>query len=382
MLVCKWVYSVMALVGVLGWIIPLSSLAQAQDKTPIKIGATFALSGASAVNGLRYSNAVKLAVKKVNNEGGILGGRKIDLVYYDDKGVPDEAVSTIKKLINRDKVVACITGATSTPALATKEVTREKKMVHIITTAQHPKVTEEGHPYLFRLNTTIAMGGGAICKYVIDKLKPKTAWYLGINDEYGRFLDEQYKAFLGKAGIKILGSEFLNRSDTDFTVYLTKGKALRPDVFMMGIPPDSMTATVLRQRKQLGFTGLITQAAGVLTPAGVELAGDSAEGVYSADSWVRTLDNKENQWFIENYEKEYKPLLAGKQEATAYESLLFLVQAMNIAGSETDAEKIAHVFRTTTFSGPRGKTTFDKIGQAIAVDYPILVKNKKIVLAE
>ncbi len=151
---------------------------------------------------------------------------------------------------------------------------------------------------------------------------------------------------------------------------------------MMSAPADAQSSAILKQKKQLGFTCLTTQNAGTLSQTLVKLAGDAAEKVYSGDSWVRNLDNQENKWFIENYEKEFKPRPAGKVEANGFESMLFLLQAMEKAGSATDAEKIANVLRTTVFNGARGKITFDKIGQALATDYPIWVKNGQVVLAE
>ena len=122
---------------------------------------------------------------------------------------PEEAVGTIKKLIYQDKVDACVTGAISTPALAQKEVTREAKMIHVIITAQHANITLEGHPYLFRMNTTVEMGTDAISKYVTEKLRPKTVWYLGVNDDYGRAVAKRYQTDLEKTGVKFVGDRIL-----------------------------------------------------------------------------------------------------------------------------------------------------------------------------
>jgi len=355
----------------------------AADPPKIKIGVTLPLSGPLALAGQRELNAMNLFVEKINSEGGILGGRKIELIVYDDKGNTEDAVSTLKKLINRDKVAACITGAISTPALAQKEITREAKMIHLIVTAQHPKITEEGHPYLFRLNSTIQRGADALCKYVIEKLKPKTAWYIGINDDFGRFMAKRYEENFDKAGIKFLGVEYYNKDDTDFMTYLTRGKGLNPDVIMMAAPADAIASTILKQRKQLRFNATITESMGTLTQDLVKLAGkENSEGVYSADSWLKSLDNPENKWFIEAYEKKFAPYPANKESAIAFENISFLAQAMQKAGSATDADKIANVFRTTVFKGPRGNITFDKIGQALATDYPIVVKDGEIVLAK
>ena len=353
----------------------------AQDE--IKIGVTMPLSGPLAFAGQREVNGMKLAVKKINEGGGILGGKKIKLVIYDDKGNPEEAVSTIKKLINRDKIVACVSGAISTPALAQKEVSREAKMIHVIVTAQHPKITEEGHPYLFRLNSTIPQGADALCDYVAKKLKPKTAWYIGVNDDFGRFMAKRYEGNFDKCGIKLLGIEYYNKDDSDFMVYLLKGKALKPDVIMMAAPADTIAATILKQRKQIKFDAMITESMGTLTQDLVKLAGrDASQNVYSVDSWLKSLNNPPNKWFVEEFEKEFKPNPANKESAIAFEAVLFLAQAMDKAGSATDAEKISKVFRTTVFKGPRGDITFDDKGQAMATNYPIVARDKEIIVAD
>jgi branched-chain amino acid transport system substrate-binding protein len=253
-------------------------------------------------------------------------------------------------------------------------------MTHVVITAQHKDITLQGHPHLFRFNSTVEMGSQALLQYIIDKVKPKTVWYLGVNDEYGRSAAAIYKETFEKAGIKVVGEEYFGNTDTDFLVYLARGKSAKADLVMLASPSDAIAATILKQKKQLGFDTPVAQAAGVLTKTLVNLAGGAAEGVISADNWVRALDTPENKWFVANYEADSgKP--AGKQEATAFESLYFLAQAIDIAGT-ADPDKVAEVFRSHKFVGPRGEITFDKIGQAIVTNYPIIVKNGEIVLAD
>ena len=361
----------------LATVVMLAGGASAQSEGSAKIGVTLPLSGPLSVNGRNYQNAMMLAEKKIKAEQH----RPFEVIVYDDKGVTEEAVSAAKKLFSRDGVDALVSGAISGPALAQKEVSREAGKVHVIITAQHKDITLQGHSHLFRFNTTVEMGSRALLKYVVEKIKPRSVWYLGVNDEYGRSVAAVYKETLEKSGIQLLGTEFYNSNDTDFLIYLARGKSAKPDLMMLAAPSDAVAATILKQKKQIGFEAPVAQAAGVLTKTLVDLAGGAAEGVVSVDSWVKTLDTPANKWFVENYEKDFgRP--AGKQEATAFESLLFLAQAMEKAGSVTDADKISEVFRTTTFVGPRGNITFDAIGQAIVTDYPIVVRKGEIVLAE
>lgn len=354
----------------------LTGAGWAQSDETVKIGVTLPLSGALAVNGQNYSDAMKVAQKKMAADFQT----KFEVITYDDKGVTEEAVSAAKKLISRDEVNALVSGAISGPALAQKEVTREAGMTHVVITAQHKDITLQGHPHLFRFNSTVQMGSEALLRYVVDTVKPASVWYLGVNDEYGRSAAATYRETLEANGIKVLGEDYFNNTDTDFLVYLARGKSLGAELVMLAAPSDAIAATILRQKKQIGFDTPVAQAAGVLTQTLVRLAEGAAEGVISADSWVRTLDTPENRWFVETYEADTgKP--AGKQEATAFESLYFLAKAIDIAGS-VDPDKVAAAFRSTTFEGPRGKITFDEIGQALVTDYPIVVKDGAIVLAD
>lgn len=370
----SWLQAAVAAVLNVGALLAIGGVAAAQE--PVKIGVTLPLSGPLAVNGRNYQDAMKVAEARMKSELKT----PFTVIYYDDKGVSEEAVSAAKKLISRDNVDVLVSGAISGPALAQKEVTREVGMLHVIITAQHKDITLKGHPHLFRFNTTVDMGSRALLKYVVEKIKPSTVWYLGVNDEYGRSVAQAYKQAFESNGIKVVGEEYFNSNDSDFLVYLTRGKFAKPDLVMLAAPSDAVASTILRQKRQLGFNTPLAQAAGVLTKTLVDLADGAAEGVVSADSWVKSLDTPENKLFVESYEKATgRP--AGKQEATAFESLYLLAKAIDQAGTK-NADRVAEVLRTTTFDGPRGKIKFDEIGQAIVTDYPIAVRNGQIVLAE
>ena len=71
----------------------------AQDTGPIKIGLiqpTKSLLGKQAVQ------AAEIAVKLIAEDGGVLGGRQIELIVYDDAFSPVEAVGAAQRLINED----------------------------------------------------------------------------------------------------------------------------------------------------------------------------------------------------------------------------------------------------------------------------------------
>ena len=83
----------------------------------IKIGVTQPLTGAFAASGNYVAQGAKIAEDEINKAGGVLG-KKIQLIIEDNKSNPTEAVSTVEKLIQKDKVPVLIGAWSSTLTLA------------------------------------------------------------------------------------------------------------------------------------------------------------------------------------------------------------------------------------------------------------------------
>ncbi len=93
----------------------------------IKIGHEVALTGSNATWGQSESNALKMAVEKINKEGGVLG-RQLEVVAYDNRADRVEAVNVAKRLVEQDKVAAIIGPAQSGVTNAIREVTNSAKV--------------------------------------------------------------------------------------------------------------------------------------------------------------------------------------------------------------------------------------------------------------
>ena len=83
----------------------------------IKIGVTQPLTGAFAASGNYVAQGAKIAEDEINKAGGVLG-KKIQLIIEDNKSNPTEAVSTVEKLTQKDKVSVLIGAWSSTLTLA------------------------------------------------------------------------------------------------------------------------------------------------------------------------------------------------------------------------------------------------------------------------
>lgn len=106
----------------------------------IKIGADLELTGGKASFGDSALKGAKLAVKEINDAGGILG-KKLELIEADNASKSEEATRAAQKLITTNKVVAIIGATTSTNTLGIVPVAQEKGIPLVSSSATNPKVT-------------------------------------------------------------------------------------------------------------------------------------------------------------------------------------------------------------------------------------------------
>ena len=118
----------------------------------IKIGLMAPLTGFAAADGASVHDSVKLAVERVNNEGGVLG-KKIELIAYDDRADGKEAVAVARKLIQQDQVVGVVAGSYSTPSRASAPIFQDEEIPFVAAYAVHPDITKAGD-YCFRKQRT------------------------------------------------------------------------------------------------------------------------------------------------------------------------------------------------------------------------------------
>jgi branched-chain amino acid transport system substrate-binding protein len=351
--------------------------ASAQDKPPVRIAAIAPLSGAGAFDGQLAVEGMEAMAAVINGQGGVLGGRKIELIKYDDKGTPEEGVSAAKRAIEQDNVDLIVGGWFSAVALSMKEVTRDK-IISVMTSSQHPNVTKEGHKYLFRLNATSDMMSDRYSKFICDKMKIKSVAFMTINDDYGRLEIDNYKKLLGGCNIEVKGNEFYNRNDADFTTALTKLRSLNADAIYVSAINTSQGATIYRQIRQTGFKGTIIASAGNMNPKLIELSGPALEGVYCVSLFAPDSKNAMLQKWVQEYGKMFKnePSFIGSLGAQAVE---VLAGAVNEAGDARAYDKIAAALKGHKWPTLLDDITFDAQGQAMQNIHLIQVKNKQIV---
>jgi branched-chain amino acid transport system substrate-binding protein len=225
---------------------------KASAAEPVLIGLDNPLTGTYAINGKNELNGCELAIEQINAKGGILG-RPVKLLVEDStSGDAGTAVQKARKLIERDKVNFLLGNVNSALALAMAQVSNEKGVLHIVPGGHTDAVTGATcHWNVFRVCNTTQMEANAVAGTLIKDFGKK--WYYITPDyAFGHTLQagmEKASAKLG--GIKV-GGDLTPLGTTDFSSYLIKAQAAKPDVIIFLVQGDDML-NALKQAVQFGL---------------------------------------------------------------------------------------------------------------------------------
>ena len=330
----------------------LVGMAGAQDA--IKIGLLAPLTGQAAADGLSVQNSVKLAVEKVNAEGGVLG-KKVELITYDDRADGKEAVALARKLIEQDKVVAVVGGSYSTPSRAMAPIFQEEKIPAVYAYAVHPDVTKAGN-FNFR-NGFLGMVEGKAAAYTAVKLlKAKKIALLISDNDFGRTLAEGFKMYIekyAKGAATITSVQAYPMQEKDFKAYLSKIKDENVDaIFSSGY--YFQTGPVVKQAREMGIKAHIIGEEGADSPKFLEIAGKSAEGFVIVTNLNRDDKRAQVQNFLKTFESRYKiqPDMVG---ASAYDAFMIIVDGIKRAKSVKGPDIRATIATLKDFDGLTGQ---------------------------
>ncbi len=332
----------------------LTVSAYAQD---IPIGFFAPITGPAAADGASAKNAVELGLKEVNDAGGI-NGKKINLIIYDDRLNPQEAVAIANKLIEKDKVIGVVSGSYSGPTRVTAPIFQKAGIPMVAGYAVHPDVTwdpKEKRPndFCFRNGFLGEIEGAAAAEFAVKNLKAKKVSLIFMDNDFGRAISSGFAERAEKLGTRVLTKQMYKfPGEKDFRPYLTRIKEGNPDlIFAAGYYNEA--ASIVRQAKELGVTSKIMGEEGFDSPKFLEIAGPAAEGVVIATNLDRDDPRPLVQNFLKNYRKAYNED-ADMVGASSYDAFMILVNAIKKAGTDPKAIQKA-LLETKDYNGLTGK---------------------------
>ena len=244
----------------------------------IVVGSNFELTGNHAQYGTNAAKGFKLAVKEINDAGGI-DGKKIKVVDADSKSEAAESVNAATKLISDDKVVALVGPAVTANVIAESQVATDNKIPVIAPAATNPDVTVENgtlKEYIFRSCFIDPQQSEVMAEFAAKDLNAKTAVpYLDSSSDYSKSLGKIFKEKFEVAGGQVVMEEAFLAKDQDFKAALTKIQTANADVIFVPAYYEEV-GKIVKQARELGITATILGTDGWDDSKVVEIAGADA----------------------------------------------------------------------------------------------------------
>lgn len=332
------------------------------DET-VKIGEVAPVTGPASYLGKDTENGAKLAVEEINEQGLVVGGKKIKLALdaQDDAGDPRQATQIAQKLVD-DNVVAVVGHMNSGTTIPASKIYSDAGIVQVSPSATNPAYTQQGFKTAYRVVATDAQQGPALADYAIKALKVKTVAIVDDATAYGQGLANEFEKRAKADGIKVMSHDATNDKATDFRAILTKIKGEQPDAIMYG-GLDATGGPFAKQAKQLGMGQRILAGDGLCADDLSKLAGDAADDVICSIAGAPLAKMPKGPSFTERYQKRFgvHPVL---NSPFAYDAVYVIVEAMKRAGS-TAPNKILAAMPATNYQGVLGQTQFDSKGDLL-----------------
>ena len=321
-----------------------------ESADPIRIGFFAPVSAASAAaDGQSAQQSAELAVKLVNESGGI-NGRMVELVDYDDGLDTAEAANIAEKLTTADGVAAVVSGSYSGPTKVAAPICQDAGIVMVSAYAVHPDVVNAGE-YIFSQSFPGAVQATAAATFAVEDLGAQRIAIVAVDLDFGKEQSAYFKAKAAELGAEIVSEDYIAISDNDMTSVISKIKSENVDLIYM---PNyyAHASEVCRQVALQGLDVDILGCEGADSWQLLETAGEYAEGLYITTNMDRDDPNESTQAYIENYRAEYnmEPDMVG---ASVYDAFEVLFAAMKEVGTDSDAmqEYIANMKDFATVTG-------------------------------
>ncbi|HEX5189305.1 MAG TPA: amino acid ABC transporter substrate-binding protein [Streptosporangiaceae bacterium] len=341
---------------------------------PILIGASLSLTGDFSADGKAFLRGYKLWVHDVNASGGLLG-RKVKLIYLNDRSDTGQVVTNYTTLISTDHVdltFGPFSSLLTTPASA---VAARNGKAFIEGAGGAPSVftapaNQQAHN-VFDVSLPIADEMVPFAKWIASlpaSQRPKTAAYPMANDPFADPPVQLTQSMLSKAGIKTVYSHIFPAEVPDYAPAADNVAATHADVVVLGSTDVPTVNAFVKAFQQQHYTPKIfiaaagpDQGASFTSAVGV----GNASGIMVPNAWYGGSPNPESQKMVSEYIKIYHgtPSDINADVAEAYSVGQVAQQAVEHLKSLDNAKIISYLHSGVTLQTVQGPVKFDSLGR-------------------
>ncbi len=348
------------------WVVALALLGLpvlAAETKPILIGEISSYSTVPAFT-VPYRNGWQMAVDEINSAGGLLGGRKLEVISRDDGGKPDDATRNAQELLSSHKVDLLAGTFLSNVGLAVSDIAlREKTLFVAAEPLTDALVWDKGNRYTFRLRPSTYMQAAMLAEEAA-KLPAKTWATVAPNYEYGQSAVANFKELLKakRPDVQFVAEQWPALGKLEAGATIQALEAAKPDAIFNVTFGADLTKFVREGNLRGLFEGravvsMLTGEPEYLDP----LKDETPKGwIVTGYPWDQ-VKTPAHQKFVQAYTKRFgeTPRLGS---VVGYLTFMAIAEALKKAES-TDTEKLIDAFRGLKFATVFGPVTFRALDQ-------------------
>lgn len=344
----------------------------------IRLGAAVSTTGKYSTNGAHTVNGYNLAIKRINEMGGVKVGDQtyeLSIIYYDDESTPARGAQLAERLISQDGIKFMLGPYSSGLTKAIAPVTEKYKVPMVEANGASRSLFTQGYRYLFAvlstseqyLSASIALAAEMAETQGREPSSVKIAMAFE-NDSFSQDVRAGVIADAEALGMKIVVDDQLPPELNDMAATLTKVKALKPDVLVVSGHAKG-AATAIRQLGEMKVDVPMTAMTHCDSAQVIEKFGKDANYTLCATQWAPTMTYKDDVFgsaadFAAAFKAayDYEPPYQAAESAAA---VLVFANAFERAGS-LDPEKVRDALAATDMQTFYGFIKFDEAGKNIA----------------
>jgi len=346
----------------------------------IILGSAISFTGKYSTNGIHAKNGYNLAVKKINEGGGVkVGGKayKLKIMYYDDESTPARTAQLFERLIKQDEIKFTLGPYSSATTKAAAPVIEKYKIPMVESEGASRSLFTKGYKYLFAVLSTseqylassIALAANIAKKAGKNPNSVKVAMAFE-NDPFSLDVRAGVVDDIKKHGLKIVIDDKLPRDLSDMSATLTKVKALKPDLLVIS-GHSKGAATAARQIKEMKIKTPMIAMTHCESAKIVKKFGGAVDGFLCPTQWAETMAYKDDLFGTAGeYDALFKSTYDGYknvpyQSAQASAAVQVWKDAFERAQS-FDTTKVRDALAATNMQTFYGNIKFSKAGNNVA----------------
>ncbi|MFH1457264.1 MAG: penicillin-binding protein activator [Patescibacteria group bacterium] len=328
------------------------------QEQPIKIGAILPLTGKIAQYAEEARRGIEMALEQEKD-------LKLEIVYEDSKSDAKEGVSAYQRLQTMDLPIL-ITGA-SPISLAISPLANQDEILQMGVFSSVSKYTSP-NDFTFRVTVRSEVENKKIAGWAIEQGYRKFA-LLYTNSDWGMSHYNFIKSELERLGGKIIVEENFLETSNDFKTQLIKIKNKEPEAIFL-LARSQNAGMILKQAKELGLQTHFFGVRAVEAQELLDIAGDSAQGIFYPYSFNPNSENKRVKDFVDNYQSKYQEIPTA-YVAEGYDAMSLIIKSIKqCEGADSQCLK-DDLLGTKDYQGVLGNITFDENGD---VFYDMFIK--------